>query len=116
MGKNRNKHRNLIPNPYRLRIDEIKYNINESKTIECIIRYINPITLSTQIAKGKANCRPEDGFSVEVGKHIAEGRAKYNMYLKYLTYIEDYFGGIQIKYDKLLSKEKEHLQEIINDL
>lgn len=27
MGKNRNKHRNLVPNPYRLRIDEVKYNV-----------------------------------------------------------------------------------------
>ena len=104
MGKNRNKHRNLVPNPYRLRIDEVKYNIG-NKRIECLIRYVNPITLNLQTSKGVANCNPNDVFNVEIGKYIAEGRAKYNMYYKYLNYINSFCNGIVTKYDKLLNIE-----------
>ena len=115
MGKNRNKHRNLVPNPYRLRIDEVKYNIDD-KRIECIIRYINPIILNLQTSKGVANCNPNDVFDVEVGKHIAEGRAKYNMYYKYLNYIIAFYDGIISKYNILLERETKHIQDIINEL
>lgn len=115
MAKNRNKHSNSVPNPYRLRIDEVKYNIG-NKRIECVIRYVNPITNNLQISKGVANCNPEDVFDVEVGKHLAEGRAKYNMYHKYLNYIIAFSDGIITKYDKLLERESEHIQDIINEL
>lgn len=115
MGKDRNRFRNVLPNPYRLRIDEVKYNVDD-KHIECIIRYINPITNNLQISKGVANCNPKDVFDVEVGKHLAEGRAKYNMYHKYLKHIMDFYDRIAVKYDKLLSRETEHIQEIINEL
>lgn len=115
MGKNRNKHRNLVPNPYRLRIDEVKYNVGR-KYIECVIRYINPITLNLQMSKGTARCNPNDVFDVEVGKHLAEGRAKYNMYRRYREYIDNMLNNVFIKYDKLLKKEAVHIQDIINEL
>ena len=37
MGKNRNKHRNLVPNIYRLRIEEVMYIVDD-KHIKCIIK------------------------------------------------------------------------------
>lgn len=115
MVKRRNKSKSNIPNPYRLRIDEVKYNIDD-KRIECVIRYINPITNALQISKGVANCNPEDIFDVEVGKHLAEGRAKYNMYSKYFNYIVTVSNKIKIKYCKFLNRECKHLQDIINEL
>lgn len=115
MRKRKNKSKNSLPNPYRLRIDEVKYNIGD-KRIECVIRYINPITNNLQISKGAANCNPEDVFDVEVGKHLAEGRAKYNMYHKYLNYITRLSNNIITKYDKLIMIECNHIQDIINEL
>jgi hypothetical protein len=115
MSKRRNKSKSNIPNPYRLRIDEVKYNIND-KRIECVIRYVNPITNNLQISKGVANCNPKDVFDVEVGKHLAEGRAKYNMYRGYREYIDNMMNDVFIKYDKLLKREAVHIQYIINEL
>lgn len=115
MSKRRNKSKNNIPNLYRLRIDEVKYNIG-NKYIECVIRYINPITNSLQISKGVANCNPEDVFNVEVGKHLAEGRAKYNMYKRYKEYINNITNNITDKYDIFLIRELKHIQDIINEL
>ena len=115
MSKRRNKSKSNLPNLYRLRIDEVKYNIDD-KHIECVIRYVNPITNNLQISKGIANCNPEDVFNVEVGKHLAEGRAKYNMYNKYFNYIVTISNKIIIKYCKLLNRECKHLQDIINEL
>lgn len=63
MGKNRNKHRNLVPNIYRLRIEELIYVIDD-KHIKCIIKYVNPITLNLQMSNGVANCNPNDTFDV----------------------------------------------------
>ncbi len=115
MSKRRNKSKSNHPNPYRLRVDEYKYNIT-NKRIECIIRYINPITNTLKTAKGAANCNPEDVFSFEVGKHLAEGRAKHNMYSNYLNYIKTLSNNIITKYDKLLMRECNHIQDIINEL
>lgn len=115
MSNRRNKSKNNLPNPYRLRIDEVKYNI-DNKCITCVIRYINPITNALQISKSSANCNPKDVFDVEIGKHLAESRAKYNMYRKYLSYIIAFSDGIIIKYNKLLNRECEHIQDIINEL
>lgn len=115
MAKNRNKHSNSVPNPYRLRIDEVKYNIG-NKRIECVIRYVNPITNNLQISKGVASCNPEDVFDVEVGKHLAEGRAKYNMYRGYREYIDNVLNNVYVKYDKLLKREAVHIQDVINEL
>ena len=75
MGKNRNKHRNLVPNIYRLRIEEVAYIVDD-KHIKCIIKYINPITLNLQNSIGVANCNPNDTFDEVTGKRIAESRAK----------------------------------------
>ncbi len=115
MSKRRNKSKSNIPNLYRLRIDEVKYNI-DNKHIECVIRYVNPITNTLKIAKGIANCNPEDVFNVEVGKHLAEGRAKYNMYSNYINYIATLSNNIKTKYDKLLERELKHVRDIINEL
>lgn len=115
MSKRKNKSKSSLPNPYRLRIDEVKYNIDD-KRITCVIRYINPITNALQISKSSANCNPKDVFDVEVGKHLAESRAKYNMYRKYFNYINSFCNGIVTKYDKLLMKECNHIQDIINEL
>ena len=115
MGKNRNKHRNLVPNIYRLRIEEVMYIVDD-KHIKCIIKYVNPITLNLQTSNGVANCNPNDTFNVSVGKHLAESRAKYNMYRKYFNYINSFCNGIVTKYDKLLMRECNHIQDIINEL
>ena len=58
----------------------------------------------------------KDVFDVEVGKHLAESRAKYNMYRKYFNYINSFCNGIVTKYDKLLMRECNHIQDIINEL
>lgn len=115
MSKNRNKHRNLVPNIYRLRIEEVTYIVDD-KHIECIIKYINPITLNSQISKGVANCNPNNVFEVFVGKHLAESRAKYNMYRRYKKYIDNILSDVFTKYDKLLERERAHIQDIINEL
>lgn len=115
MGKNRNKHRNLVPNIYRLRIEEVMYIVDD-KHIKCIIKYVNPITLNLQTSIGAANCNPNDTFDVSVGKHLAESRAKYNMYRGYKKYIDVLLSDVFTKYDKLLEIESKHIQDIINEL
>lgn len=115
MSKRRNKSKSNHLNPYRLRIYEVKYNIDD-KHIECVIKYVNPITNTIQISKSSAKCNPEDVFNVEVGKHLAESRAKYNMYHKYLEYITTFSDGIMKKYNKLIDREYIHIQDIINEL
>ena len=77
MGKNRNKHRNLVPNIYRLRIEEVMYIVDD-KHIKCIIKYVNPITLNLQTSNGVANCNPNDTFDVSVGKHLADSHSFAN--------------------------------------
>ena len=115
MSKLRNKSKSNLPNLYRLRIDEVNYNI-DNKHIECIIKYVNPITLNLQISNGVANCNPNDTFDVSVGKHLAESRAKYNMYRGYKKYIDNLLSDVFTKYDKLLERESKHIQDIINEL
>lgn len=68
------------------------------------------------MSKDTARCNPNDVFDVEVGKHLAEGRAKYNMYRRYREYIDNMSNNVFIKYDKLLKKEAVHIQDIINEL
>lgn len=115
MSKNRNKHRNLVPNLYRLRIEDVTYIIFD-RYIKCTIKYINPITLNSQTSKGVANCNPNDVFNFEVGKNLAESRAKYNMYRRYKKYIDNILSDVFTKYDKLLERERAHIQDIINEL
>lgn len=109
------KNKNIVPNIYRLRIEEVMYIVG-IKHIECIIRYVNPITLNSQTSKGVANCNPNDVFDVSVGKHLAESRAKYNMYRGYKKYIDNILSDVFTKYDKLLERESKHIQDIINEL
>lgn len=109
------KNKNIVPNIYRLRIEEVMYIVG-IKHIECIIRYVNPITLNSQTSKGVDNCNPNDVFDVSVGKHLAESRAKYNMYRGYKKYIDNILSDVFTKYDKLLERESKHIQDIINEL
>ena len=68
------------------------------------------------MSNGVANCNPNDTFDVSVGKHLAESRAKYNMYRGYKKYIDNILSDVFTKYDKLLERESKHIQDIINEL
>lgn len=109
----------------KLRIYDIEYNIkhiykNNKKLIKtkCKIRYHNPLLREIKESVGVSTyCQDENHqYNISIGKHIAESRAKYNMYRTYIKLIKSMFINITKKHSTLLIKEKEHINDIINNL
>lgn len=104
---------------------------NEKKTVTCVIKAELSIKSGQEnvfgiydlerpfVAVGISKCHPEDQFSVETGKRIAESRAKKAVYIggrerfeKLLKYI-DIFGSEVSKaindLGRFKNKESEHI-------
>ena len=106
---------NKLSNIFRLRIKNIKYEVDTDfdsvKTI-CIIKYINPITHQVQKSKGVAKCSINEYVS-EIGKRISEGRAKAAMYSKYAEFVDKISDEVINKHSRLAMCEYHHVDEII---
>lgn len=109
----------------KLRIYDIEYNIkpiykNNKKLIKtkCKIRYHNPLLREIKESVGVSTyCQDENHpYDISIGKHIAESRAKYNMYDTYVKFVDSMFANIILKHKTLKDKEKEHINDIINNL
>ena len=103
-------------NIFRLRIKNIKYEVNtdfDSAKIICTIKYINPITHHVQKSKGVAKC-PIDEYNPEIGKRISEGRAKAAMYSRYAKFIENISKQVINKHCELAMCEYHHVDEMIH--
>lgn len=102
-------------NIFRLRIKNIKYEVNadfNSAKIICTIKYINPITHHVQKSKGVAKC-PIDEYNPEIGKRISEGRAKAAMYSRYVKFVDKISDEVILKHCRLAMCESHHVDEII---
>lgn len=109
----------------KLPIFNIEYNIktiykNNKKIIKtrCKIIYYNYLLHEAKESVGVSSyCEDENHlYDINIGKHIAESRAKYNMYRTYIKVIKSMFINITNKHGTLLIKEKEHINDIINRL
>lgn len=109
----------------KLRIYDIEYNIktiykNNKKIIKtkCKIRYHNPLLREIKVSIGVSSyCEDESHpYDINIGKHIAESRAKYNMYDTYAKFIDGMTTDIFFKHKILKDKEIKHINDIINRL
>lgn len=106
----RNKH-----NLKKLRITNEKFIITSLK-VKCIITWFNPITGLKQHSTGVSKRNPEDEYNQDKGKHLAESRAKYAMYKRYIAMLHDETAKAVIKTENLAIHENLHIKNIINDI
>lgn len=109
----------------KLRIYDIEYNIkpvykNNKKIIKtkCKIRYHNPLLREIKVSVGVSTyCQDENhSYDINIGKHIAESRAKCNMYDAYVRFVCKTLTSAMLKHEMLNNKEKEHINDIISNL
>lgn len=109
----------------KLRIYDIEYNIkhiykNNKKLIKtkCKIRYHNPLLREIKESVGVSTyCQDENHpYDISIGKHIAESRAKCNMYDTYVRFVCKTLTNAMLKHETLNNREKEHINDIINHL
>lgn len=109
----------------KLRIYDIEYNIktiyrNNKKIIKtkCKIHYHNPLLCEIKESVGVSSyCEDENHpYDISIGKHIAESRAKHNMYDTYVKFVYKTLNDIMLKHHILKDKEREHINDIINNL
>lgn len=89
---------------------------NNIKTTICKIEWINPINGNTQCSYGNAMCNPNDYFNKIIGQHIAESRAKINMYNDYCSYLRIEPSNSINKHSSLAYKERLHLSKLIENI
>lgn len=112
-----NKVKSIITVP----IVEISYKVKNSKknnirTTVCKIKWINPLNGNIQYSCGNAMCSPEDYFNKEIGEHIAESRAKINMYYEYNESVRKQANISIDKHGDLAYRERLHLSKLIENL
>ena len=104
---------------YRVTILDVLYNIhllkNGRKSTTCKIRWVNPANGNTQVSYGSTVCNPCDTYNEEIGKRIAESRAKSRMYNDYCHFIYNFSKKVIGKHNKLAFAEQDHLTDIINN-
>lgn len=99
----------------------ISYKIKNSKknnirTTVCKIKWINPTNGNIQCSYGNTMCNPNDIFNEVIGQHIAESRAKTNMYNEYCLSLKIETNNSISKHNSLASKEKLHLSKLIENI
>lgn len=111
-------------NVNKLRIVSISYkchayrkNDDIIKEVRCYITYYNPILGTNKRSIGIARCDPNDVYYLNIGKHIAESRAKANMYRNYNSLLKRLKINIitsMIKHSYYLIREKRHIGDLIH--
>lgn len=99
----------------------ISYKVKNSKknnirTTVCKIRWINPTNGNIQCSYGNAMCNPNDTFNEVIGQHIAESRAKINMYNEYCLSLRIEPSISIDKHSSLAYKERLHLSKLIENI
>lgn len=85
--------------------------------VTCCIIYYNPILQTKVHSIGIARCDPNDVYYLNIGKHIAESRAKANMYRNYKSFLIDfrnYINNAIMKHLRLIHKEEYHIGDLIH--
>lgn len=99
----------------KIRIVRENYYVVDNKTT-CIIYWVNPVTECVCKSKGVAKCNPNDSHSPLKGKHIAQSRAKYSMWRRYVNFLEDnlysMYENARLKHNALALKEKDHIAKL----
>lgn len=108
----------------KLRIVSISYkcrayrkNDDIIQEVRCYITYYNPILGTNKRSIGIARCDPNDVYYLNIGKHIAESRAKANMYRNYNSLLKRLKMNIitsMIKHSYYLIREKRHIGDLIH--
>lgn len=83
--------------------------IREDYKITCIIKWYNPVLDTEMKAKGVAKCHPNDVLSLKHGSHIAESRAKVQIFKRMK---EDCYNVMTIIAGKHFGLEEQELQHI----
>lgn len=105
------KHNNV----FRLPIKGISYEEKDvvvGMKVTCKLIYHNPITDKDEKVKASARCTYEE-YNYEIGKRIAESRAKVAMYKRYAKFIKRIAEEVVYKHLELASTEIEHTDYII---
>lgn len=123
----------------KLRFEQPVYYVNKEKntvvcTIEanfdsCELRELSPDFLYSYnifYAKGITKCKELDVFNEEIGKRIAESKAKMQAYKKAFNFLDSVkknlnkkfkiVTGTQVDYlSPLLAKEEKHFKRLLSD-
>lgn len=112
-------------NVNKLRIVSISYkcrayrkNDDIIQEVRCYITYYNPILGTNKRSIGIARCDPNDVYYYDIGKHIAESRAKANMYRNYTSFLKKVRQALSCsitKHEELTKREKCHIGDLIID-
>lgn len=110
---NDSKSDNIIKVPI---ISETFYRTGENGyTIKCKLIIYNPFIGSKQRFVGVAKCHPDDALSLKHGRHIAESRAKAQMYRRVQQDTCNTLTAIIGKYYNLEQRELEHIKELVHE-
>lgn len=121
--------------------DETKFNVNEEKNVvTCVIKaHFKSEGTQREISvswgsdifdmftvHGCAKCHPEDKFSIEIGKRIAESRAKKRIYQKgfeisqkishYIDVMKSDISKLACDMKSFKDKEDEHIDIVMKDV
>ena len=99
---------------FKATIEYIEYFELDNR-IRCKVRWYNPFTGCHCVSTGTASCKNGDTYNETVGKRIAEGRAKADMYFRLGVAINDFYNRNKRKYFKLFCKEVVHIGEVIEN-
>lgn len=89
---------------------------NKIRTTVCKIKWINPANGNIQCTYGNAMCNPNDTFNEVIGQHIAESRAKINMYNNYCSSLRIEPSNSIYKHSSLAYEERLHLLKLIENI
>lgn len=106
------KHNNI----FRLPIKGISYeekDVAVGMKVTCKLIYHNPITDKDEKVKASARCTYEE-YNYEIGKRIAESRAKVAIYKRYVKFVKQISEKVIHKHLKLAFVEVVHADDIIN--
>lgn len=99
---------------FRPTIIKVKYYYDDERKIRCIINWLDANNTKRR-SVGVALKHPNDSQCRELGKHIAESRAKADMFKKHLDSLIDVtrtLGFVCSTYQKSLEQEIRHIEEL----
>lgn len=100
--------------PLNAKIINRTFVLNERKT-KCIIKWIDPNYNNVCKSVGVSICSKEDKYSEIKGKHIAEARARIDMYHRIIKYSNDYYVDMCDKHRNCLCLERDNLDKLLYD-
>lgn len=101
---------------FRPNIIKIKYYYDEKRKTKCVINWIDANNTRRR-SVGVALRNPNDDPNLKLGKHIAESRAKADMFRKHIESLDDIYLIITYKrniYGECHDREILHINDLTN--